>query len=421
VNDHETDPLEEVDPSDVFTKLGFPKALIVSSESGKDERQSEIIKVPISSETEAKQSQEKIEWLRANHLLSHEYLKDECARAEQSTKSGVVAGFIPRRAVSFLIGDSGIGKSPLAYQLGLCVAAGVPFLGMETQAGLVIMCDYENGMEESLNLSDQLARFLKLPEVPKNFVVWSPDYSHTDSVNIERICETAAQKPTFVIVDSLRSHDPHFEKHEYAGEKMNKLNKLAYMYGTAILVIHHTRKPDRDNPVSDLDDDKTRVIRWLREAAGSGSLINQSHTRIAIDSLDGRSNIDAALVVRWYRKSKGEAGPLYLERVCDDSGEPFGYRPLTEIKLLGNTDQETALRNLPPQFTFKEAKNALKRSDDPTSKFLKKCISLSLVRQNGRGRYERTDHATEAESEVAQIDRVGRGIEKGETQEKLQE
>jgi len=108
-------------------------------------------------------------------------------RLESTTNST-----IPPRSVNILVGDSGIGKSPLAYQLGLCVAAGVPFLGMETQAGLVIMCDYENGMEESLNLSDQLARFLKLPEVPKNFVVWSPDYSHTDSVNIERMMQSSS-------------------------------------------------------------------------------------------------------------------------------------------------------------------------------------------------------------------------------------
>ena len=262
------------DPKETFRALRFPEDIVKLAYGAEEfeEKPPAALEASASTEAHAAPSDEEIRpaatWLDENQLLGHENLKYECAKAERSSKSGVVAGFIPRRAVSFLIGDSGIGKSPLAYQLGLSVAAGVPFLGMETQPGLVVMCDYENGMEESLNYSDQLARFLKLPEVPQGFVVWSPDYSHTDSVNIERICETAVQKPTFVIVDSLRSHDPHFEKHEYAGEKMNKLNKLAYKYGTAILVIHHTRKPDRENPVSDLADDKTRVIRWLREAAG---------------------------------------------------------------------------------------------------------------------------------------------------------
>jgi hypothetical protein len=342
------DHLEEVDPSEVFTKLGFPEELIVGCESGNDERQSAIIKVPVSSQAEAKGSQEEIEtWLRANHLLSHAYLEDECARVEQSSKNGVVAGFLPRRAVSFLIGDSGIGKSPLAYQLGLSVAAGVPFLGMETESGLVIMGDYENGMEESLNLSEQVARFLGIAKVPDNFVVWSPDYSGGDSVDIQRICESAPQKPRLIIVDSLRSHDAYFEKHEHAAERMNQLNKIAYKSGAAILVIHHTRKPLREHPAPALDSDDTRVMQWLKETAGGGSLINQSHTRIAVDSLDGRSHLDAVLILRWYRKSQGEVGPLYLERVCDADGEPFGYQALTDVRLIGNPDHETAFRNLP--------------------------------------------------------------------------
>lgn len=421
-HDHDNNHREEADPSDVGPKPGFPMVLIPRSEPSKGERQSGIIKVPISAETEAKQSLEEIEWLRANHLLSHECLKDECAKAEQSTKSGVVAGFIPRRAVSFLIGDSGIGKSPLAYQLGLSVAAGVPFLGMGTESGLVIMGDYENGMEESLNISEQVARFLGIGAVPRNFVVWSADHSNGNSMDIQRICENAKQPLRLIIVDSLRSHDASFEKHEHAAEKMNQLNRVAYKSGAAILVIHHTRKPNREHPVPDLGSDDTVVMEWLKEAAGGGALINQSHTRIAVGSLDGRSHLDAALILRWYRKSKGEAGPLYLERVCDEDGESLGYRTLTDVRLIGNPDHATAFLKLPSEFIFKQAKEVLGRSDDPTRKFLKKCVSLGLVRQVAHGRYERADLATESgESEMAQIDRVGRGIEKGEAPEGLQE
>lgn len=142
---------------------------------------------------------------------------------------------------------------------------------------------------------------------------------------------------------------------------------------------------------------------WLKETAGGGSLINQSHTRIAVDSVDGRSHLDAVLILRWYRKSEGEAGPLYLERVCGGDGEPFGYRTLTDVRLIGNPDQETAFRNLASEFTFKEAKKVLGRTDDPTSKFLKKCVSLGLVRQVARGRYVRTDNATDEGAKGAAV------------------
>jgi hypothetical protein len=327
------------------------------------------------------------EWLHENHLLRPDGVDAECTKADYSNNRGLVEGLIPRRAVTFLIGDSGLGKSPLAYQLGLCVAAGAPFAGRKTDPGLVIMIDYENGLEEGQNRRNQIASFLGLKKPPKDFLVWSPDYARDGSVNIELACDEAPRKPSLIIVDSLRSHDPHFEKNEYAGEKMNQLNKLAYRYGTAILVIHHTRKPDRERPVASLDDDDTRVMQWLREAAGSGSLINQSHTRIAVDALDGRSNIDAALILRWYRKMRGESGPLYLERVCDESGEPFGYRPQTDVRLLGNADQEAAFRKLPERFEFKDAKQIYGRADDPTRKWLQKCISLGLVKQIRRGQY----------------------------------
>jgi KaiC/GvpD/RAD55 family RecA-like ATPase len=394
VNEYDADHIEEVevDPAEVLIRLGFLKELVVNAESDRGERQSMATNVVISSEAEAKQSEAELElWLRMNYLLNHKNLGDECAKAEHSSKTGAVGGFLPRRAVSFLVGDSGIGKSPLAYQLGLSVAAGVPFLGMKTESGLVIMGDYENGMEESLNLSKQVARFLGISKVPDNFVVWSADHANGKSMDIRSICESASQKPRLIIIDSLRSHDAHFEKHEHAAEKMNQLNRVAYKSGAAILLIHHTRKPNREHSAPALDSDDTRVMQWLKETAGGGSLMNQSHTRIAVDSIDGRSHLDAALILRWYLKSKGEAGPLYLERVCDEDGEPFGYRALTDLRLMANPDQEAAFRKLPVKFAFDEAKKVFGRTDDPTNKWLRKCASLGLVKKVGRGRYERTD------------------------------
>jgi hypothetical protein len=330
-------------------------------------------------------------WLAENKLLTPAGLDAVCLQENRQETSGVVAGLIPRRVVTFLVGDSGLGKSPLAYQLGLSVAAGVPFLGMKTQSGIVVMGDYENGMEESRNMCSQIVSFLKLPEAPQNFLVWSPDGDPDGSINIDRLCENAPEKLSLIIIDSLRAHDPTFENSKYAGQAMQALNKLAYRHGAAILVVHHVRKPDREHQPPNLLSEDTRVMEWFREAAGHSAILNQSHTRIAIASADGRSSMDAALVLRWYRKSKGEVGPLYLERVRDEAGEPLGFRPLAGVQLLGNAEQAIALQKLPKAFTFKEAKQVYGRTDDPTSKFLQKCISLGLVRQIDRGQYERIE------------------------------
>jgi hypothetical protein len=56
--------------------------------------------------------------------------------------------------------------------------------------------------------------------------------------------------------------------------------------------------PKPRDPVLALDSDNTTVMQLLYETAACSALINQSHTPIAVDSLDGRSSLDVALIVR---------------------------------------------------------------------------------------------------------------------------
>ena len=88
-------------------------------------------------------------------------------------------------------------------------------------------------------------------------------------------------------------------------------------------------------------------------------------------------------------KSKGETEAVYIERVLDVDGEPIGYRPIVGVNLLDNAEQEAAFHRLPKEFTFRFAKEIYERADDPTAKWLKKCIAAGLIRKVGHGRYER--------------------------------
>jgi hypothetical protein len=317
------------------------------------------------------------------YLRHHLWRPDDVDRicSQEHKPGGLVAGFIARRSVSVLIGDSGLGKSPLAYQLGLCVAAGVPFLGLKTEPGLVIYADYENGLEEGRNLRNQLTRFLGLQRPPAEFVVWNPDFGNP--LRLDAICEDL--KPALFIIDSLRSHNPAFEKTDNAGQFMSDLRTVAYTHGVSMLVIHHVRKPGKDG-VPSLDQEDTVLMEWLNQASGHRSIINQSDTRIAT-GMPKRSP-DAAMVLRWHRRMKGEAGPIFLARVLDDEGGELGYKPMTGPELIGNADHRAAYLKLPAKFSFKDAKRICERSDDPTRKFLLKCESAGLVMQTGRGLYE---------------------------------
>src|SRR5579859_235175 len=56
-----------------------------------------------------------------------------------SSTQHLVQGLIPPRSVNILVGDSGIGKSPLVYQLGLAVASGTPFLDLPVTPAKVLL------------------------------------------------------------------------------------------------------------------------------------------------------------------------------------------------------------------------------------------------------------------------------------------
>jgi hypothetical protein len=294
----------------------------------------------------------------------------------------LVEGFIEAPSVSVLIGDSGLGKSPLAYQLGLCVAAGVAFFGMEVRQGAVVYVDYENGARNGRNLAKSLAGFLDLPDVPENFITW-----HLDSAkpfDLEGVVRDV--HPGLVIVDSLRSHNPTFEQTDNAGKGMKQLRSIAYSHGTSVLVIHHVKKPGLFAP----NLEEGVFMNWLKQAAGHSSIINQSDTRIGVAVPRRREGLDVEMVMRWHRRTRGEDGLIYLSRVHDEYGEPIGYRPLVGPELLPATQQDAFYKLLDGEFTFKQAMQAYGRSDDPTSKWMARCIALGLVRKVKRGVYRKT-------------------------------
>ena len=75
------------------------------------------------------------------------------AAAKRMQPSGgqqhLVAGLIRPRTVNILVGDSGIGKSPLTYQMALAIAGGIPFLGIRTRQANVLLIDYENSLSDA--------------------------------------------------------------------------------------------------------------------------------------------------------------------------------------------------------------------------------------------------------------------------------
>jgi hypothetical protein len=333
---------------------------------------------------------------RSNDFITLSELEGICGAVPSNY---VVEGLIPAEDVHVAVGDSGLGKTPWAYQLGLCVATGKTFLGHAVKQGLVLYYDLENGREEIVEVGRALCGHLGLCSSPPDFLVLR------DEGNPPQIGEAVEKHmPGLVIVDTLRAFRPKAEaKNEEMANFLNECKRVARKYHCAILLLHHVKKPG-ENGVPSLEE--TPVLEWLLQASGARALINQTNTRIAFDAPVNHAR-DGALVMKSFVKMRGEGGPFYLARVLDTDGEPAGYRRVIGCELLGNPEQEAAFRRLPdpPQeFTFREAKFVYSKTDNPTRQWLKKCEAAGLVRQLGRGKYEKVmDIATAKGGEVAEL------------------
>ena len=136
-------------------------------------------------------------------------------------------------------------------------------------------------------------------------------------------------------------------------------------------MIHHPKKPNGDYGPPKLERDN--AMEWLYQALERRALINQTDTRIAIEST---TKGDAALVMVWNHKVQGVTGPVFLTRVFDEDDEPIGYDRLIGSVALLNKDQQELFEKLGSTFSFTEAKHAYGRRGQATTDFLRKCIDL---------------------------------------------
>lgn len=324
--------------------------------------------------------------LQRLHVYTPETLNSLCIREGQNPS--VIDGLIPAGSIGLVAGDSGLGKSPLFYQLALCVAAGIPWLGMRTLQGPVLYLDLENGWWGSQALRDSVLRHLGLPASPPCFLCTQ---DIRDLKALTAVIE--AVKPALVVIDSLRSYDSSVEENNrQAGEFLQSLRKLCQQYRVSFLLIHHIKKQEKKSflqPSTSLETDP--VLQWMALACGARALVNQSDVRIGVDR---SSKPNACLIVRGHVRINGEVGPFYLERAFDDDEQPVGYKRLLGVELLDNRDQQAAFEKLPPTFSFKEAKAVYGRQDQATVDFLVKCQRAGILRKPAKGHYEKVSHAT---------------------------
>ena len=314
---------------------------------------------------------------------------------EIGASSYLIERVLPARSLSILLGDSGLGKSPWAYQAGMCVAAGVPFLGLETVKGAVVIADFENGIGDMCELTERISRYLGLPAPPEELYLWSlndctPQYGKLGHTLHEMLREV---RPALAIVDSLGSYAPEAEeKNSTATRMLKEFRSVGRECGTATMFVHHRRKQPRkaEESAGPLES-CYNLRRWFQDARGASALINGTDIRLGVDGpdLSVLAKDEVALVLRGFGRVRGEIGPMYLARDLDENGDPRGYRRLTGSKLLFDVHQEKTYDSLPKDFAFKLAMATYGKADQPTANFLQRCIAVGLLRRPGRNQYQK--------------------------------
>ena len=311
---------------------------------------------------------------------------------KRQKKNAIIDGFIPPQSLVLVGGDSGLGKSALLYTMGMAAATGTDFLGFKTRPVRVLMMDFENGIEQSLDIAQKIVGHMGLAEMPRDFIIWNFNDSadsygepgnQWSNIIKESGCELA-------IIDPIGMLFPEIEETKHATSHIKRLRKLMREAQTSIIFSHHVKKPSEvrgDFEPPSLEDDSNR--EWFLQIRGARALVNGVDVRAGADlprkRINGRT-IDADLVLGGFARVTGNLPLLYLKRETNEEGVPIGYQTLSGADYLSNTEHRTAFDKFPSDrgFTFKEAKTIFGKGSSATTELLKKCQAFGLISHDAK-------------------------------------
>jgi hypothetical protein len=159
----------------------------------------------------------------------------------------VVDGFIPKGGVVLLYGESGAGKSFLAIDLAMRIAAGLAVDGREVKAGpvLYLATEGEGGIANRV-VGWQTANELR--DVPAHFIACSLDLVNGESLAgvlgwAEAFRAQEGRPPACVVIDTVAKA---FGGDENSGQEVKKLidalTTIARSTQATVLAVYHTGK-----------------------------------------------------------------------------------------------------------------------------------------------------------------------------------
>ena len=258
---------------------------------------------------------------------------EEVEGATMESVAKLVAGvryllrnWIPFGMVTGIVAEPGIGKSAFILWLAFIVMTGRKWFNGKKgpEPGKVLWCPTENDMAITL----QRMRDWKIP-LKKMILPFKDDplrpVNLTDPKHLEQIeALINKHKPLMVVLDSLRSGHDGDENSSRVGKVLQELATIAERTGTAMIVVHHTRKLNEDEEIS------------ANSSRGSNAILAMMRSQIGLDKPDPDSK---QVRVRVLKENLGIA-PKAIGFEVTKKGLVFGDAPTKPKK--SNKQDEAA-------------------------------------------------------------------------------
>jgi len=256
---------------------------------------------------------------------------------------------VRRRTRTIIVGDTGHGKTSLAFQLGGAVLTGSEALGYTGAAvGPLLVVDLEQGLRSI----KRALRDANLADRDDALYLAVPDGLALDSAKSDDRAELETaldkHKPAVVIIDPYyKAHRGDANEERAVVDLMRYLDGLRTLYGFALILPAHPRKDQASKGVRKLT---------LHDVAGSGAIVRGAELVLALERL---SHGYARLRVLKDRDSDltvGEACPLIFSRRDGFRLDPKEERTAEELEhhVLGDTGEWRTVKEWAQQLKIRE-------------------------------------------------------------------
>lgn len=252
----------------------------------------------------------------------------------------LIDGLVPAQSFSVLYGASGLGKSFLALDWGLCVATELAWYGRATKKGAVLYVAAEGtgGLHRRVNAwqqarsCDDVTGIHFLPQ-PVNLL--DPD----DVGRLQRTIQGLQEPPSTIIYDTMARSMVGGDENSSrdVGRFIDNVDKLRKPIDASALVVHHTGKSGEDERGSSALRGAADMMAALRE--------NGSSLRLECDKAKDAEEFDPWTL---HLSETAESCVLRLgsnhtrlsnaeQRILETLPEAFGSEPAASTKLQGAT------------------------------------------------------------------------------------